>query len=273
MKFADLHLHTHFSDGTFSPEELLRESKRASLACISVVDHDTVSGVTPATEAAKGYDIEVLPGIEMSTEYNGVEVHILGYLIEHHNPLLIERLSLLKKNRIERVHKIVEKLNRVGIKITAEDVFKTAYGGIVGRMHIALALAKARAVDSVAQAFERYIGDKGPAYVLGFKFSPQEAIKLIKECDGVPILAHPYVLGSDKLIIRLVKEGIMGLEVYYPEHSQGLVDAYLSLAKKYNLLVTGGSDCHGQGKPSVKVGAAKVPYQLVERLKEAQKNK
>ncbi|MDP3731923.1 MAG: PHP domain-containing protein [Candidatus Omnitrophota bacterium] len=270
MKFADLHLHTIFSDGTYTPEELISESAKSSLSAIAVVDHDTVLGIEPAIKIAKEKNIEVLAGIELSAEYEGQEVHVLGYLIDYKNKGLIDRLGFLQKNRVERIYKIADKLKNMGVTLEVESVFDIARGGTVGRLHVARAMAKAGLVSSIAEAFRKYIGDKCPAYVCNFRFSPLETIKLIKEVGGIPVLAHPYTLNNDELITKFVDYGLMGLEVYYSEHTQAMVNFYLGLAKKHNLLVTGGSDCHGLAKPEVKIGSVKIPYELVEKLKEAQ---
>jgi len=272
MKYADLHLHTIFSDGTYTPEELINQSQKSGLSAIAVVDHDTVDGITLAIAAAQESGIEVLPGVELSAEYKTQEVHILGYLIDHRDKSFLEKTASLRANRIERVHKIVAKLNALGIPLEAKSVFELAGSGTVGRLHIARALVKEGFVKSIYEVFQKYIGDHGPAYVLGFRFSPQEAIEFIRKAGGVPVLAHPYTLNNDELILEFVKLGLMGLEVYYPEHSQGTVNFYLELARKNNLLVTGGSDCHGKAKPEVRIGSIKAPYALVEKLKEAKEN-
>ena len=272
MKFADLHLHTLFSDGTYTPEELVTQSLRVGLSTISVVDHDTTDGIEPAIEIAKTKNIEVLPGIELSAEYDGLEIHILGYLIDYKRKNLQEKLEFLRKNRIARIYKIVDKLKGIGITLKAEDIFDIARQGTVGRLHVARAMVKAGLVGSIMEAFQKYIGDKSPAYVCNFRFSPTDAIKLIKDVGGIPVLAHPYTLNKDDLIPKFIDYGLMGLEVYYPEHTQGAVNLYLGLAKKHNLLITGGSDCHGNAKPEAKIGSIKIPYALVEKLKEAQVN-
>jgi hypothetical protein len=269
MKFADLHLHTVFSDSTYTPQALVREAKRNDLSCISVVDHDTVLAIEETQEAASGLNIEVVPGIELSTEYDSQEVHILGYFIDYKHKGLIERLDHLKKNRIERIYKIVDKLKGLGKELRPEAVFALAKIGTVGRMHVARAMVREGLAASVFEAFKKYIGDKCPAYVLGFKFAPQDAIRLIKDAGGIPVLAHPYTFNRDELIPQLAKDGIMGLEVYYSGHTQSMVNFYLGLAEKFNLLVTGGSDCHGEAKPEVKIGSVKIPYELVEKLKAA----
>jgi predicted metal-dependent phosphoesterase TrpH len=269
VKSADLHLHTIFSDGAHTPSELINECEKTGLAAIAIVDHDTIEGIEPTIEIAKTKNIEVLSGIELSAEYNGLEVHILGYLIDCKNPLLQEKLNNLRKIRIERVYKIIDKLKGIGISLEPRTVFDIAKSGTVGRLHIARALLKEGRVGSISEAFQKYIGDKCPAFVLGFRFSPKEAIRLIRDVGGIPVLAHPYSLNNNDLIIEFIKYELMGLEVYYPEHSQSMINLYLSLAEKYDLLVTGGSDSHGIAKPEVRVGCIKIPYDLVERLKEA----
>lgn len=269
MKFADLHLHTVFSDSTYTPGELISESAKCDLSAIAVVDHDTVEGIEPTIEIAKTKNIEVLAGIELTTEYADLEIHILGYLIDYKNKDLIEKLETLKKNRIERIYKIVDKLKSIGINLKPKTIFDIAKQGTVGRLHIARAMVKEGLVGSVFEAFQKYIGDKCPAFCLGFRFSPDEAIKLIKDTGGIPVLAHPYSLNNDELIPKFIDYGIMGLEVYYPGHSQSTINFYLSLARANNLLVTGGSDCHGNAKPEIKIGSIKIPYALVEKLKEA----
>jgi len=272
MRYADLHLHTSFSDGTYTPLELVSQSLKAGLSAIAVVDHDTVAGVNPVIAEAQSKELEVLAGIEFSAACNNQEVHILGYLIDHQDKALLKKLESLKQNRVERVYAMAAKLNKLGVNLDPQSVFALSGNGTVGRLHIARALVKEGLVGSIPEVFQKYIGDNGPAYVLGFRFNPEEAIKFIKDAGGIPVLAHPYTLNNDELILEFVRLGLMGLEVYYPEHSQGMINFYLELAKKNNLLVTGGSDCHGKAKPEVRLGSLKVPYALVEKLKEAKKD-
>jgi hypothetical protein len=268
MKFADLHLHTFYSDGTYSPAELINAVANAGINAIAVTDHDTVDGVAPTIEEGRGKDIEVIPAIELTAEYEGLEIHILGYCIDHNNASLTQKLNFLQEFRRERIHKMVEKLKTMNVDINAQAVFDISGKGTVGRLHLARALLKAGHVDSVYMAFQKYIGEKSPAYICGFRLSPYEAIKLIKDNGGIPVLAHPHSLKRDDLIPLFVDYGLRGLEAYYPEHSQNTTDHYRNLANKYNLLVTGGSDCHGHAKPEVQLGSVKIPYALVEKLKE-----
>jgi len=267
IKAADLHIHTNLSDGTLSAKELIKEAKKAGLSAIAFTDHDIVDGIDESITIGRQEGVEVLSGIELSAEHHRREVHILGYLIDHNNQGLLDRLKILRSNRIERVNRMVAKLNEMGLKLDAQEVFAIANRGTVGRMHIALAMVRKGLVANTQDAFRRYIGDNSPAYVLAFRLSPEEAINLIRSCGGVPVLAHPYLVDSDGFIPQLVDSGLMGLEVYYPEHSPTMVNFYLDMAKDMGLLVTGGSDFHGSAKPEVKLGCIKLPYELVEQLK------
>lgn len=269
VKYADLHLHTVFSDGTYTPAELVSAGVKAGLSAIAITDHDTVEAVAPGLKAAEKENLQLLPGIELSVEYQAIEIHMLGYLIDYKCSKLGKGIKTLKTNRIERVYKICDKLKKMGVPLEPQAVFDIAAKGTVGRLHIAWAMVKQNLVKSVYDAFKTYIGDKCPAYVLGFRFSPQQAIELIRDAGGIPVLAHPYLMNNDELISEFVTFGLMGLEAYYPEHTQSLVNRYRAIARKYNLLVTGGSDYHGDAKPNVKLGCLKVNYDLVEKLKAA----
>ena len=271
MKFADLHLHTNYSDGTYTPEELVEKAVGAKLSCISITDHDTVGAIPEAMAAANASGIEILPGIEISCEYELREVHILGYLIDYKSSELLKRLETLKENRISRIYKITEKLNALGIGLKAEDVFSVANGATVGRLHVARAMVLKGLVKTVSEAFNRYIGDSGPAFSLGFRFTPEEAIKFIHDNAGVAVLAHPYIIKDEELIFKLIGLGLMGLEVYYPEHTAQMRGKYVSIAKELGLLATGGSDYHGKAKPYVNLGKSTVPDELLEALKKAVK--
>lgn len=267
--FADLHLHTLFSDGTFTPEKLIQEAKAAGLCAISVVDHDTVGGIERSIREGRREGIEVLAGIELTCQHNGAEVHILGYFIDYRNKELASRLDALKEFRIERIYKIIDKLKQADVRLDPQKVFQFASQGTVGRLHVARAMVAEKLADSIPDAFRRFIGDGCPAYVCGFRFSPPEAIRFIRDYGGIPVLAHPYCLNNDALVLEIIRAGIMGLEAYYSEHTPSMVNLYCGMAKKFNLLVTGGSDCHGEAKSEIKIGSVKIPYALVERLKEA----
>lgn len=268
MRLADLHLHTIYSDGTYTPEELINKASAKGITTVAITDHDTVEAIEPAIEIAGRKNIEVIPAIELTCEYKGLEIHILGYFIEYNNKELLKKLSFLRENRRERMYVMIEKLKKMNIKIEAEQVFKLTVGNVVGRLHLARALVEAGYVHSIYEAFQKYIGEQSPAYVCGFRLSPYEAIRLIRQNRGISVLAHPYSLKRDDLISVFVGYGIRGLEVYYPEHTKTMTSHYKDLADKYGLLVTGGSDCHGNAKSQAQLGSIKLPYELVEKIKE-----
>jgi predicted metal-dependent phosphoesterase TrpH len=271
MKFADLHVHTSCSDGTYTPAQLVREGVARGISALAIVDHDTIEAITEASIRAQGTDLEIIPGIELTAQHEDQEIHILGYFLDYRNKKLLEKLELMQFNRIQRVYKIIENLKELGLRLNPQTVFDISGKAAVGRMHIARALVKDSLVGSTAEAFRRYIGDKSPAYVLGFSLSVSEAIKLIQAAGGVAVLAHPYILHNDALIAEFVGYGLEGIEVHYPEHSQAMVNFYLDLAKKLNLLVTGGTDFHGSAKPEIKLGMIRIPLELVEKLRLAKK--
>lgn len=267
MRYADLHVHTLASDGTYTPLQLIKESISRRLSAVAIVDHDTVEAIPEAIAEANGTGLEIISGVELTSEYENQEVHILGYFLDYQDKVLLEKLKLAQQARRERVFKMLKNLEGLGIRLNPETVFNIAGEGTVGRMHIAQALVKEGYCQSPGEAFGKYIGDKSPAYVLGFRLLPKEAIKIINDAGGVAVIAHPYTLRNDALIAEFANDGLEGIEVYYPEHSQSTINFYLDLAKKLGLLVTGGSDFHGSAKPEIKLGMVKVPFELVEKLR------
>ncbi|MFA5200139.1 MAG: PHP domain-containing protein [Candidatus Omnitrophota bacterium] len=265
--YADLHVHSLASDGTYSAGQLVKESAKCRLSAIAIVDHDTVEMVPEAILEAQSKDLEIIPGIELTAQYENQEIHILGYFVDYLNNVLLDKLKLVQQNRIERVNKIISNLSELGVELNPETVFNISGRGTLGRMHIARALVKDGHVSSIPEAFRRYIGDKSPAYVLGFRLLPKDAIKIINDAGGVAVLAHPYMLHNDRMISEFIKDGLQGIEVYYPEHSQSMINFYLDLAKQAGLVITGGSDFHGSAKPGIKLGMAKIPLDLVEKLR------
>ena len=268
MRYADLHVHTFYSDSTFSPEEVASLAKDKGLSAIAICDHDSIDGIEPCIKAGAPLDIEIIPGIELTVEKSDAEIHILGYFVDHTLDWFKSRLKEIQAFRIVRIHKMVEKLNAEGIKIDADDVFALAGKGSVGRLHLAQAMLKTGKIRSFKEVFDKYIGFLKPCYVSNIKFSPQEAMGLILKAGGVPVLAHPNIMGKDEYIPELVEYGLKGIEVYHTDHKSVAVKRYEDMAKQYNLLVTGGSDCHGLGKGRVLLGGVRVPYELVEKLKE-----
>ena len=271
MKYADLHVHTIESDGTYTPAQLVKEAIKRGLSAVAIADHDTVGSVAQALKEAQETELEIIPGIELTSQQDNQEIHMLGYFLDYKQQELLDKLRLVQQNRVSRVYRIVENLKKLGVGLNAQTIFDISGRGTVGRMHIARALLLDGWVDSIAEAFRKYIGDNSPAYVCGFRLSALEAIMLIRDAGGVAVLAHPYILDNDELILKFVGYGLQGLEVYYPEHSQSQINFYLDLAKNLGLLVTGGSDFHGSVKPDIKLGMIKIPLELVEKLRLAKK--
>jgi len=274
QKVADLHIHTHLSDGTFSPEKVVKYSKEKGLSAIAITDHDSCSGIAPAIKAGEALGLEIIPGVELSAELDGEEVHILGYFVDWKNPRFIKKLEEISKIRKDRAKKILKKLKTYGIDISEEEFFKFSGPGSVGRLHIAQFLSKKGHIFSIEEAFRNYIGNHGSCYVKKFKLSPKEAIAMIKKVGGVAILAHPKTIyikdkSLDDIVKLLVKDGIQGIEVYYYSHTASDENKLKELAERYNLLISGGSDCHGLGKKDVLIGRVKIPYELVEKIKQA----
>lgn len=266
---VDLHVHTNASDGVEKPEEVVAQAWQRGLEAIAITDHDTLDGITPAMEAAWSIGIEVIPGVEISTEYEGMDTHLLGYFIQLDNEKLLSELAFFRKARFERIVKMVNKLRETGIPIALEQVLAVSGEASIGRPHVAQVLVELGIVNSEAEAFERYIGKGAVAYVPRFKFDPKFSVKLIRLSGGVPVLAHPGVGDSWKMIPALLEEGLQGMEVYYPEHNQEMIDYFLKLCQQHSLLATGGSDYHGRGdEKRCVLGASAVSYKVVEELKE-----
>ncbi|MFA6548713.1 MAG: PHP domain-containing protein [Candidatus Margulisiibacteriota bacterium] len=261
---ADLHVHTSFSDGTESPETVADKAKQAGLTSIAITDHDTMAGAA----RAMGRGVEIIPGIEFTTETPKTEIHILGFFVDENNPALRAEIDKIQHGRETRICEMCEKLAAQGAKIDPERVFSIAGHRDAGRPHVAKALVEAGFVPNFKEAFNRYIDFKGPAYVPHYKLAPEEAVKLVKAAGGVPVFAHPAISNADELIPSLVAAGLRGIEVYYPTHGQSRIQHYSSLAKKYNLLMTGGTDYHGPNSGrEIELGALTVPDELVDKLK------
>ena len=268
----DLHLHTSFSDGTFSPEEVVYEAQKNGFSVISISDHDCIDGVEPAIQAGLKYGVMVIPGVEITAEKEALEVHILGYFIDYKDKKLKTALAGVRQSRVGRIYDMIDRLKTLGINVSPEDVFKLSKEGSVGRPHLARVLVKEGFVNSEDEAFRKYLGDKAPCYVRRFNLVPHEAIKIILEAKGVPVYAHPKMMGRDDFIPDFIKAGLRGIEVYHPDHTPAVARYYRDLAKKNNLLVTGGSDFHGTVKKDVFIGKVNIPHELVEALeKEAEK--
>jgi predicted metal-dependent phosphoesterase TrpH len=265
---ADLHVHTTFSDGDETPEEVVNKAKEAGLKTIAITDHDVVDGIKPAEIQGEKVGVNVIPGVEFTTELPNAEIHILGYHIDSNNKSLKDFLLKVQESRRKRIHKITDKLQKLGVDVSAEKVFEFAGGASAGRPHVARALMDMGVVKSIREAFSKYLEWKGPAYVSHYKLSPEGAIKLILDVGGVPVFAHPATSGCDEIIPDLLAAGLKGIEVYYPGMAPNAIEYYLNLAEKLDLVVTGGTDYHGSGK-KISLGDINISDELVDKLAEA----
>lgn len=264
--FADLHLHTHFSDGTYSPEELAEHAERVGLKAIALTDHDTVEGCARTAAACARRGIQFLPAAELTAELNGAELHLLAYCIDTEHPRLLAEMARFQAIRQERIHEMVSRLNAIGVGLKAEAVFRLANCRSPGRPHVARALVQARFCATLDEAFERFLKKHRPAWVPKCKMSVLEGIALIHMAGGLAVLAHPGLNRSDSSIPILAAAGLDGIECYHTKHAAADTSRYLQAAERHHLLITGGSDCHGQSKGRPLIGTVLLPYEHVTRL-------
>lgn len=268
MKFADLHLHTYFSDGTFTPEELAGNGARLGFAALALTDHDSVEGCERMGDACAAAGIEFIPGAELTAEYDHTEVHILGYFLDTENKTLLTEIARFQSVRQQRIHEMVARLNGMDVPLKIESVFALANCKSPGRPHVARALVKAGLVSHLDEAFERFLKKNRPAWVPKARVSAVESIDLIHQAGGLAVMAHPGLNRTDEIIPALVDAGLDGIECFHTKHSTAMSERYLQIAEKFNLLVTGGSDCHGFSKGKPLIGGIKLPYEHVEKLKQ-----
>lgn len=267
----DLHVHSTASDGTLSPEELINEAVSIGLLGIAITDHDTTDGLQIADNYlhTHGIALDFIPGIELNTELGENEVHILGYYIDCNNSHLQERLLEIRGQRQQRAKSMVNKLCELGLKINYEDVINLAGTDLIARPHVAMAMVEAGYVENIKEAFTKYIGKGKSAYVNRYKFTPNEAINLIEQAGGIAVLAHPGLIADQRVIPSIIEMGIMGLEVYYPEHNEEQIEAFLNMAQDNCLIITGGSDFHGLNNSGNRsqLGAAGINSVLMSKIK------
>jgi predicted metal-dependent phosphoesterase TrpH len=241
---VDLHMHTNYSDGQHSPEELIIKVKEAGIDMISITDHDTVDGIDEGVEFGQQKGIEVIPGLEISSDIKDREVHILGYFFDPKNRELEEYLKFFRAERIKRAARIAEKLNALGLEINLDDIMEVAKNSAVGRPHIAKAMVKKGLVSNYFEAFSKYIGNGCPAYERKVHVSPRSAFKIISDAGGLSFIAHPGNL-PDVIMMELIEAGLDGIEVIHPSHLPHQIKHYRGIVNEYFLLESGGSDFHG----------------------------
>jgi len=265
---ADLHMHTSFSDGVFSPRELVEKASKAGLSAIAITDHDHVGAIDDATAWGQKLGISVIPGVELSVTLGGKDVHVLSYFFDHTNSTLLEYLKFFRAERLKRAERMVKKLNSINVPLKLDTVLELAGIGAVGRPHVASALVEEGHVGSFHEAFDRFIGVGGPAYETKFQLNPEEAFRLITRSGGLSFLAHPGRFLTEQELIELIKQGLDGIEVIHPSHSEQQREYYRSIVHHYFLLESGGSDFHGGKKNDDQVfGAHTVPLHIVEAMR------
>lgn len=281
MKKIDLHVHTNISDGTLTPTEVVERALSLDLAAIAITDHDTIAGINAAKQAAAeltptGVDFEVISGVEISAEYKGKDIHILGLYIDEHDQHFIHKLDQALQKRDERNEEMAERLRQDGVDIHIEDLYFGEPTTVITRAHFARFLIERHYAKNNSEAFARYLDSNTKYYVPRNYMTPEEAIQLIKNANGLPVLAHPLLYKLklpqiEELVAYLASIGIEGIETIYSNNTgfdEGIIRRF---ANKYKLLMTGGSDFHGANKPLIQIGSGRgnlsVPYELLDKIK------
>jgi 3',5'-nucleoside bisphosphate phosphatase len=267
--FADLHLHTSFSDGTYTPEELTAQGQRFGFRALALSDHDTVEGCARMTAACAAAGIEFIPATELTAELDGHELHLLGYFLDTANAKLLVELARFQEVRQNRIREMVARIQNLNVPLREEHVFDLANCRAPGRPHVARALVKAGLCANLDEAFERFLKKGKPAWVPKCKMSAEQAVALIHQAGGLAVIAHPGLNHCDDLIPALAECGLDGIECYHTKHAAAQSHHYQKMAEQLRLLVTGGSDCHGMSKGRPLIGGVKLPYARVEEMKKA----
>lgn len=269
MSRVDLHIHSTASDGSLRPADIVRQAAERGLSAIALADHDTVGGIAPAIEAAKIFPkLKVIPAIELSTDVPQGEVHVLGYFIDYADREFQVTLERMRHSRLHRAQGMIAKLKNFGIHIDWERVQEIAGTGSMGRPHIARAMLEKGYITSFKEAFDKYISRDGPAYVEREKMTAVEAVELLLQVNGLPVLAHPFTANNTEMLIAELKAaGLVGIETYYNGYTADEISRLVSLANKFGLIATGGSDYHGlDATNETMIGGVNVPLESVERL-------
>jgi predicted metal-dependent phosphoesterase TrpH len=254
-----------------TPRQVVLEARGLSLAAVAITDHDTLAGIDEAIETGEEFGITVVPGVEISTlTPENTEAHILGYFFDHHDPTLTAELDVLRNARSDRARKMVEQLNAVGVGVSMERVSELSDGGAIGRPHVARAIIEIGAASSMDTAFGKYLVEGCPGFVPRYKVTPAQAVHMIIAAGGVACCAHVAKLKRDELVLELVKQGLAAIEVYHPDHGPASSRFYKRFALRHGLIITGGSDAHGNPGPKPSsVGCVTVSHEAVEQLRKA----
>ena len=274
MDTIDLHTHSTFSDGTFTPLQLVKYAEEKGLKAFALTDHDTTEGVKEAKSIET--NVEVISGVEISTRYDKKEIHIVGLYVNENDADLNKQLKYYREKRVTRNFEILEKLNSLGVNITIDDVKESCTGDVISRAHTAKALVSKGFVGSYTEAFDRYLGDNKCAYVPRETLNYEESMELITKAGGVPVLAHPLLYkmsdtNLENMMVKLRQKGLKAVEVYYSTHSNSDTQHIMAMANRVGLIYSGGSDFHGATKPKIDMGTGMgklaVPYEILEKIR------
>ena len=265
--FADLHLHSHYSDGTFTPAEIVARGRKQGLGALSLTDHDTVEGCAEMIAECAKVGLDFIVGSELTSEHKDIELHILAYCVDPTNERLLREIGKFQTVRQERIREMAAKISAFGVPLKAEDVFALANCKSPGRPHVARTLVKLGHCRTLDEAFERFLKKGRPAWVPKAKMSSLEAIELIHQAGGLAVMAHPGLNRSDEVIPDLVGFGLDGIECFHTKHTPAMSARYLDFAAKFDLLITGGSDCHGMSKGRPLIGSVRLNRDHYEKLK------
>ena len=274
MDTIDLHTHSTFSDGTFTPLQLVKYAEEKGLKAFAITDHDTTEGIKEAKSIET--NVEVISGVEISTRYDKKEIHIVGLYVNENDADLNKKLKYYREKRVTRNFEILEKLNSLGVDITIDDVKESCTGDVISRAHIAKALVSKGFVGSYTEAFDRYLGDNKCAYVPRETLNYEESMELITKAGGVPVLAHPLLYkmsdtNLENMMVKLRQKGLKAVEVYYSTHSNSDTQHVMAMANRVGLIYSGGSDFHGATKPKIDMGTGMgklaVPYEILEKIR------
>lgn len=274
MDTIDLHTHSTFSDGTFTPLQLVKYAEEKGLKAFAITDHDTTEGIKEAKSIET--NVEVISGVEISTRYDKKEIHIVGLYVNENDADLNKQLKYYREKRVTRNFEILEKLNSLGVDITIDDVKESCTDDVISRAHIAKALVSKGFVGSYTEAFDRYLGDNKCAYVPRETLNYEESMELITKAGGVPVLAHPLLYkmsdtNLENMMVKLRQKGLKAVEVYYSTHSNSDTQHVMAMANRVGLIYSGGSDFHGATKPKIDIGTGMgklaVPYEILEKIR------
>ncbi|MFA7677351.1 MAG: PHP domain-containing protein [Candidatus Omnitrophota bacterium] len=266
-QLCDLHIHSNFSDSDADIESIFKQAKEKNLHCIAITDHDTVSGIPLARDCTGRYGVQLIEGLELSAQHQGLEIHVLGYFVDSDSLYLKKQLDSVRDIRRQRMLDMAKALNAIGVEVDIKELLEAIGMAMPTRLHLGLYLLGKGKVATLWEAFKKYLAPGRPAYVAGFKYSVKDAIEVIKKSGGLSFLAHPHMISNQAWVKEFIDFGLDGLEINYSNMSPVKKILYTQMASEHNLLKSGGSDAHGSYKEFTQVGKVTVPYEWVQAMK------